>query len=76
MNIPGKWYSSVKNSAAIVATIIFIVGSLITLSTAALAARQQSARMLEPVDMQNLIFLWASGQPLFLKHVQNPPLLQ
>src|SRR6266702_6003900 len=61
MNIVGKWYSSVKNSAAIVATIIFIVGSLITLSTAALADRQQSARVLEPVDMQNLFFVWASG---------------
>ena len=45
MNIPGKWYSSVKNVVAIVATIIFIVGSLITLSTAALAARKQSARL-------------------------------
>ncbi len=61
MNIPGKWYSSVKNSAAIVAASMLIVGSLITLSTAALAARQQSARALEPVDMQNLLFIWASG---------------
>jgi hypothetical protein len=61
MNIPRKWYSSVKNSAAIVATTIFIVGSLITLSTAALAVRQQSAVVLQPTDMQNLIFIWASG---------------
>ncbi len=61
MNVPGKWFSSVKSSAAIVATIMVIIGSLITLSTAALAATQQSKRSLEAVDMQNLIFVWASG---------------
>src|SRR6266581_3619317 len=61
MNIREKWFSSVKSSAAIVATIMLIIGSLITLSTAALAATQQSTRSLEAVDMQNLIFVWASG---------------
>src|SRR6266581_2986760 len=61
MNVPGKWFSSVKSSAAIVATIMLIIGSLITLSTAALGATQQSTRSLEAVDMQNLIFVWASG---------------
>src|SRR6266566_4061319 len=61
MNIREKWFSSVKSSAAIVATIMLIIGSLITLSTAALAVTQQSTRSLEAVDMQNLIFVWASG---------------
>jgi hypothetical protein len=40
---------------------MLIAGSLITLSTAALAVTQQSARALDPVDMQNLIFILASG---------------
>jgi len=61
MNVPGKWFSSVKSSAAIVATIMLIIGSLITLSTAALAVTQRSANALEAIDMQNLIFVWASG---------------
>jgi hypothetical protein len=61
MNVPGKWFRSVKSSVAIVATIMLIIGSLITLSTAALAVTQQSARVLEPVDMQNLLFVWTSG---------------
>src|SRR5438067_387211 len=61
MNIRGKCFSSVKSSAAIVVAIILIICSLITLSTAALAATQQSTRALEQVDMQNLIFVWASG---------------
>ncbi|MDQ6661855.1 MAG: hypothetical protein M3Z24_12945 [Chloroflexota bacterium] len=34
---------------------------MITLSHATLAAPQQSVRVLELVDMQNLIFVWASG---------------
>src|SRR6266581_2087682 len=62
MNIREKWFSSVKSSAAIVATIMLIIGSLITLSTAALAATQQSTHSLEVVDMQNLIFVWAIGR--------------
>src|SRR5947209_10365869 len=64
MNIREKWFSSVKSSVAIVATIILIIGSLITLSTAVLAVTQQSTRSLEVVDMQNLIFVWASGTAL------------
>ena len=56
-----KWFSSVKSSIAILATIIVIIGSLISLSTAALAAKQQKTRVLEAVDMQNLILVWASG---------------
>src|SRR5437588_4139305 len=43
------------------ATIIVFVSLLITLAPAALAAPPQSVRALEPADMQNLIFLWASG---------------
>jgi hypothetical protein len=61
MNILGKCFSSAKSSAATITTIIVIIGSLISLSTAALAVTQPSARALVAVDMQNLIFVWASG---------------
>ena len=61
MNTLGKCFSSVKSSIATIATIIVIIGSLISLSTAALAVAQPSAGALEAVDMQNLIFVWASG---------------
>jgi hypothetical protein len=61
MNILGKCFSSMKSSIATVATIIVIIGSLISLSTATFAVTQPSARALETVDMQNLIFIWASG---------------
>jgi hypothetical protein len=61
MIAPGKWFSSVKNSAALVATTIVFVSLLIALTPAALAATPQSTRVLEQVDMQNLIFVWASG---------------
>ena len=59
MNVPGKWFSSMKSSAVVLA--ILIISSLIAVSAAALAAPQQSASALEPVDMQHLIFVWASG---------------
>lgn len=62
MKLPEKWFRSLK-IAAIGATIILVVSSLIALSTAALATASQSARTLEPIDMQNLIFVWASGTP-------------
>jgi hypothetical protein len=61
MNILGKCFSSVNSSIATIATIIVIIGSLISLSTAALAVTQPTARALETVDMQNLIFVWANG---------------
>jgi len=61
MKLPGKWFSSVKSATAIGATIFLIVTSLIALAPAALATTPQSARVLEPSDMQNLIFVWASG---------------
>ena len=61
MNVFGKWFSSVKSTVAIGVTIILCVSSLITLSHATLAAPQQNARVIAPVDMQNLIFVWASG---------------
>jgi hypothetical protein len=61
MNILGKCFSSVKSSIAAIATITVIIGSLISLSTATLAVTQPGARTLEVVDMQNLIFIWASG---------------
>jgi hypothetical protein len=61
MNTVGKCFSSVKSSVATLATIIVIIGSLISLSTAARAVTQPGIRALEAVDMQNLIFVWASG---------------
>ena len=61
MKLVGNWFCSVKSSAAIVATMIVFLSLLITLAPAALAAPQQSGRALEPADMQNLIFVWASG---------------
>lgn len=64
MNIPRNWLKSVKGFVALVATIIICVSSLLTLAHAALAAPQQSSRTLAPADMQNLIFVWASGTPL------------
>src|SRR5947199_10520657 len=61
MKLVGNWFCSVKSSAAIVATMIVFLSLLITLAPAAVAAPQQSVRALEPADMQNLIFVWASG---------------
>ena len=64
MKLPRNWFSSVKNSAAIVVTLSVFLSLLITIVPAALAAPQQSGRALEPADMQNLIFVWASGTTL------------
>ncbi|GAC1394651.1 MAG: hypothetical protein NVSMB38_28850 [Ktedonobacteraceae bacterium] len=61
MNVLRKWFRTVKGSVAIIATLIFIVSSMISLLPTALAAAPQSTRVLAPVDMQNLIFVWASG---------------
>src|SRR5437868_2991716 len=61
MKLPGNWFRFVKNAAALGAALILSFSVLITLSPAALAATQQSVRALEPADMQNLIFVWASG---------------
>src|SRR6266516_1733618 len=60
MKLVGNWFSSVKSSSAIVATIILVVSYWITLAPATLA-KEQSGRVLAPADMQNLIFVWASG---------------
>ena len=64
MKLPRNWFSSVKNSAAIVVTLSVFLSLLIMIVPAALAAPQQSGRALEPADMQNLIFVWASGTTL------------
>ncbi len=61
MKLPGNWFSFVKYSAALGAAIIVFFSVLISLPPAALGAPQQSVRVLEPADMQNLIFVWASG---------------
>src|SRR5258706_11624244 len=61
MKLAEKRFSFVKRSAAIGATLILFFSLLITLSHAALAATQPSVRVLRPADMQNLIFVWASG---------------
>ena len=66
-----------KRSMVILATLIFIMSSMSTLLPAALAATQPRIRALEPVDMQNLIFVWASGtasvqqQALHMCQIEN-----
>jgi hypothetical protein len=61
MKLPGNRLSFVKNSAVLVATIIVFFSLVIAIAPAVLAAPQSSVRALEPADMQNLIFVWASG---------------
>src|SRR5260221_9964864 len=61
MKLPGNRFSFVKNSAVLVATIIVFFSLVIAIAPAVLAAPQSSVRALEPADMQNLIFVWASG---------------
>ena len=61
MKLPGKWVSFVKYSAAPGVTIILFCSLLIALPLAAVAAPQKGVRGLQPADMQNLIFVWASG---------------
>jgi hypothetical protein len=61
MKLPANGSSFVKKSAALVASNVIFFSLVITISSAALAAPQASGRVLEPADMQNLIFVWASG---------------
>src|SRR5215469_9720307 len=61
MKLPGNRFSFVKNSAVLVATIIIFFSLVIAIAPAVLAAPPPSVRALEPADMQNLIFVWASG---------------
>src|SRR5215467_1674818 len=61
MKLPGNRFSFVKNSAVLVATIIVFFSLVIAIAPAVLAAPPPSVRALEPADMQNLIFVWASG---------------
>jgi hypothetical protein len=61
MKLPGKRFSLIKHATAIGAILVLISSVLITVSHAAFAAPQQSVRALKPADMQNLIFVWASG---------------
>jgi hypothetical protein len=61
MKLPANRFSFVKKSAALVATILVFFSLVIAIAPAALAAPQPSGRVLEPADMQNLIFVWASG---------------
>ena len=63
MKLPANRFSFVKNAAPLGATVIICCSVLITLAQAALAAPPQSIRPLAPADMQNLIFVWASGTP-------------
>ena len=61
MKLLGNRFSFVKNSAVVVAVLVVCCSVLITLARAAVAAPPQGIRTLEPADMQNLIFVWASG---------------
>src|SRR6266852_5238988 len=61
MKLAENWFSFVKYAAALGATITLCVSVLITLPAAALAAPQQRSGTLGPADMQELIFVWASG---------------
>jgi hypothetical protein len=61
MKLSGNWLNFIKNSAAIIATITLFCSLMLTQSPATLAATPQSTRALAPADMQNLIFVWASG---------------
>ncbi len=71
MKLPANRFSFVKNSAALIATILVFFSLVIAISHAALAAPQPSGRVLEPVDMENLIFVWASGNaPIQQKALQ------
>ncbi len=77
MKLPGNRFSFVKNSAVLVATIIVFFSLVIAIAPAVLAAPQSSVRALEPADMQNLIFVWASGtasiqqQALHICQIEN-----
>jgi hypothetical protein len=61
MKLAGNRFSFVKNSAALVAIIIICVSLVISIAPAARAVLPQSVRQLAPADMQDLIFVWASG---------------
>jgi len=61
MKLPGKRFSFLKHATTIGAMLILFGSLLITLSHAVFAAPQQRVRALKPADMQNLIFVWASG---------------
>ncbi len=61
MKLPENWFSIVKYSAAIGLSILLFFSILTTFPSGAFAAPPQGVRMLQPADMQNLIFVWASG---------------
>ena len=50
-----------KRSIVLLATFLFILSSLSTLLPVVFASTQSGTRALSPADMQNLIFVWASG---------------
>ena len=55
------WFGSVKGLATFVAVITILASVLFTLSHSTQAVPPPRPRVLAPVDMQNLIFVWASG---------------
>lgn len=63
MKVPGKGIHSLTGLVALVAALITGVSVLIPLATGAFAAPPQK-RALTAADMQNLIFVWASGTPM------------
>lgn len=63
MKLPGKEFRSLKSLVALAATLIICAGALIPHITGSFAAPPQN-RTLTAADMQNLIFVWASGTPM------------
>jgi hypothetical protein len=63
MKGPGKGVRSLKSLVALVAALITGVSVLTPLATGAFAAPPQQ-QALTAADMQNLIFVWASGTPM------------
>ncbi|HEV2579227.1 MAG TPA: hypothetical protein VGT44_00125, partial [Ktedonobacteraceae bacterium] len=52
-----------KHAVVLGVSLTLLVSLLITLPLAVRAAQHQNIRALAPADMQNLIFVWASGTP-------------
>lgn len=57
----GKRFSFGKYAILLGAILLLFFSTLLAVSPATLAAAQPSGRALEPAEMQNLIFIWASG---------------
>lgn len=69
MSFSGQQFNRAKYAVTVVVSSILFLGGLlggliaIPPTVAAAHTPQQSASVLQPADMQNLIFIWASGTP-------------